>query len=511
MAGSTSAPGLIFSGLLTEEESKVYFRAFFEGCDEYVPIFDPGYDSLPSVRLRSSLLFMVICTVGCRVVCGSESNQWRQLNFHIKRILNAAITTPAMACLETVQALLVQACYVSERSLLVAVATRMALDLGFPDAYEEVTSRLITKEEHAFLDGAKDESTLMRETRTWLHLHVMGHILQVDAGDLPNFQFRGDVRRCRILLDSQHASDLDFFLIAQVELNALRSSVYESLSNGISLDKVDDGDIMEVVKDAKIDIEIWFKDWLRILEKSKEPTTRLQLKLNIQRYWAETMAMCRAVRATGVENVDAMSPTQKAILSMAKYALREHLIIITKEPRTYLHNLRFAMDFVWAKCAYCYLLLLKLSLLLPEDSQRSGRDLIEKGRILTEELSNTGGGGGGGNGGHSTTARTYVQLLETCIEKYAHALDGGRAPGPAYNAPRLENSATVSTNSPNELESFVPEQFVFEWDFPGLTLFSSPTNEAGWIDDLLLGALNGGEEFYGVGWGGLDPTESWST
>lgn len=38
--------------------------------DKYVPVFDPRYDTFESVRERSSMLFDVICAVGCRAECG---------------------------------------------------------------------------------------------------------------------------------------------------------------------------------------------------------------------------------------------------------------------------------------------------------------------------------------------------------------------------------------------------------------------------------------------------------
>jgi len=38
--------------------------------DKYVPVFDPRYDTFESVRERSSMLFDVICVVGCRAECG---------------------------------------------------------------------------------------------------------------------------------------------------------------------------------------------------------------------------------------------------------------------------------------------------------------------------------------------------------------------------------------------------------------------------------------------------------
>lgn len=159
---------------------------------------------MQSVRSRSSILFAAICTVGCRVVSGTDSHQWRLLNFHLKRMLSSTISTPH-GTLETVQALLVRACYSSERSMLVANATRMAVEIGLPDAYDELSTRLVSK------DRLQDTANLMRHTRTWLHLLVLGHILHVDAGDLLTFKFVGDARRSRILLDCPYSTALDRF------------------------------------------------------------------------------------------------------------------------------------------------------------------------------------------------------------------------------------------------------------------------------------------------------------
>lgn len=492
-------PDFLAAGLLTADEAREYFGAFFQGCDQFVPVFDPQYDTMESIRGRSGLLFSTICTVGCRVLGGTDSHLWRQLNFHNKRMLNAVITTPSAASLEAVQALLVRACYVSERSLLIAVATRMALDMGFPEAYDELSTRFVTKEWQGGPDVLEAGAVLMRKARAWLHLHVLGQILHVDAGDLPNFQFRGDSRRCRILLDNPFSTDLDLFLLPQVELNVLRAKIHDSLA-GCS--NIDDEDIMEVVRDAKIDVEIWFTDWNRILEQSGSQLPWLGTNLQVQRCWSDTMALCCAVRQSGVENVDEMSPTQRSILLMAKDSLKGHLGIILAEPRLYLNNLRYAMDFVWAKCAFCYLLLLKLALLFPDDNPQPDQDLVQHGNTLVQELSSA--GGGTVNGGRSNTGRLYLQLLQTGIDKYSEALRGATVNDSAAS----QHKAAVDERRHNELESYVPEQFVFEWDFPGLTLFSSPAGNAGWLDDLLSGALNGGEDFYGFGWASAE-TADW--
>lgn len=342
-AVAVQLPDFIAIGLLSAEQAGLYFDTFFHGSDRYVPVFDPQHDTAQSVRARSSLLFSAICTVGCRALNGTDSQQWRLLNFHMKRILNAAMMMPSMASLETVQALLVRACYTSERSLLVAVATRMALDLGLSDAYDELMNRTLTKGWRLADALVQDEATLMRRTRTWLYLLVMGHILHVDAGDLLPFKLGGDVRRCRALLRRPVSAKQDLCLWPQVELNALRARIYTTLSDPR---RVGDEDIMSDVRDAMIDLDVWYDDWARIYDEDDPQTPWLTLNLQVQRCWGITMALCRAIRTTGVENVDVMSPTQKGLLSMAKDALRQHLEIIIREPRLYLHNLRYAMDFV---------------------------------------------------------------------------------------------------------------------------------------------------------------------
>src|ERR1700760_704068 len=48
----------------------------------------------------------------------------------------------------------------------------------------------------------------------------------------------------------------------------------------------------------------------------------------------------------------AMSSTGRSLLLMAKGALRSHLETVLTTPQHYLAQFRYAMDFVWAKCAF---------------------------------------------------------------------------------------------------------------------------------------------------------------
>ena len=128
------------------------------------------------------------------------------------------------------------------------------------------------------------------------------------------------------------------------------------------------------------------------------------------------------------------------------------------------------MDFVWAKCAFCYLLLLKLCILLPEENGSLNDDLIACGSILSRELS--GAGGAGTTGISNSTAKMYLQLLQIGTGKFTGALQGRYAQsGEQVDADDEPHTEDGHSKPASELDSFVPDQFVFEWDFPGLTLF----------------------------------------
>ncbi|AEO62177.1 uncharacterized protein THITE_2106054 [Thermothielavioides terrestris NRRL 8126] len=522
----------ISTGLITLEDAESYFSTFFSGCDRYVPVFCPLSDSFESVRSRSSVLLSAICSVGCRILTGSESHHSRALNLHTQRIINAAVAAapiPGMSwdCLETVQALLVRACYAPERSLLIALATRMALEIGLPEAYGDLCTRCLANPPTRSQGGSKcsdgsatapgevdeNDATLMRKTRTWLHLVMMGQILHVDAGGPPGFRLRGAAQRCRVLINGPSSTGMDLYLISQVELNAIRARIYSTFSQYAQQRprEHDDDEIMEMLADARIDINVWFEDWTRIYEKHQTQMPWLSPNLAVQRCWADSMAMCAALKATGIEDVSAMSSAGKEILRMAKQALRQHLDIILEEPRLYLRDIRYAMDFVWAKNAFCYLLLLKLAVLLPEDGLHSSSvfndDLIEKGRMLVDELSKSEGGLGGS--ARNNTASAYLHLIRVSIDKFSKAVRSWRQNNAShgllgepnalndgeFSCPGPERANEPAKEGQHELESFVPEQFVFEWDFPGLTWFSSLAHETSWLDNMLGGVFDGSETF----------------
>ncbi|KIW18932.1 hypothetical protein PV08_03221 [Exophiala spinifera] len=490
-------PNFVAKGLVSTEQAELFFEAFFQGCDRFVTIFDPLHDSFQSITARSSFLLDAIITVGSSVVDDTNPSLSTVLHFQLKKMVNLVIINQEHACLETVQALLIIACYSAERSLILAFATRMAVDIGLPDAYEELTRRLVNTDTADISDDSTlDDAALMRRARAWFQLMVLEQILRVDAGNIRAFQLRGKARRCRILLNQPFSTVLDLRLLSQVELNALRAKYHESLS---MCSKGDTDEVMSTVRDAQIDIDIWFDDWQSIMKRVPvKETPVLLLNLEIQQYWAKVVVLCRAIRVLGIENISEMSDSQRHLLSTAKVSLKKHLRVILDQPQNYLAHFRYAMDFVWAKAAYCFLLLLKLARLLPEDDAAFNLQLLNDGYALLSQLNKAGGGSSSG-GGRSQTSRMYLQVLQTSVQKFARAVQ--EDPMNAQTLP-IEQSSMATTdsaspfnffwsgssyNTQQEIDSFVPEQFVFEWDFPGLTLFSSSGVGDSFLEEFLLG------------------------
>lgn len=100
----------------------------------------------------------------------------------------------------------------------------------------------------------------------------------------------------------------------------------------------------------KIDLDIWFEDWLQIMLTRTVPDSldrdTMVLNLRIQRDWAEIVMCCRALQSTGIDNIVAMSAEQHEMIHMAKDAAQRHLEKLLGRPDLYLTALRYSMDCV---------------------------------------------------------------------------------------------------------------------------------------------------------------------
>jgi hypothetical protein len=453
---------VVARNLVSLDSAVAYFQNFFTGCDRFVPVFDPQFDTFASVRARSTMLFDTICTVGCRMTTGPLSQVYQLLNKDSKSKVCEVLVGSVAASLESIQALLISASYSEKGWMLTSIATRMAIQLDLPGAYEEAVrfaagvGSPLSRRWASDLEVINSEitSALFRKARTWLGLFVLEHIFSIDSGKPPGIEAQANLRRCRILVSHPSRTSLDLRLLSQVELNSLRAVAHSKLSIPNNLP---DAELANFIQGMKIDLDIWLEDWLQIMLTRTLPNfsdrDTLILNLRVQRDWAEIVMCCRALQSTGIENIAAMSPEQHEMIRMAKDAAQRHLEKLLDRPDLYLATLRYSMDFVWAKCAFSVLLLLKLAILLPETSDLA--KLLMDARRLLGELESM-----------QRPQNIYYRILSIGIEKAEKALD-------AYLAQSRPTSPGPQ-DAEIDFQTYVPKEFMFEWDFPSLTLCFVP-------------------------------------
>ena len=128
--------------------------------------------------------------------------------------------------------------------------------------------------------------------------------------------------------------------------------------------------------------------------------------------------------------------------------------------RPYVTNFRYAMEFVWAKNAFCVLIVLRLGILLGDPPDRLIQRLTEA-KEFVHELDKIGMGAN----------VSYARILSQTVQKCEKAINSS-----------LQSGSERSSAEPGDFQSFIPKEFMFEWDFPGLHLCYIPLD---WQDLFL--------------------------
>jgi hypothetical protein len=285
------------------------------------------------------------------------------------------------------------------------------------------------------------------------------------------------------LVNHPERTAVDVRLLSQIELNVIRSEAYNKLGDN-QCDQLlteDEDRLRNVLDDTTVELSLWLDEWTTIISSEPSPHERaiaLQ-NLHIQRQWALLTLHLKAIASTGIENIALMTDFQQESVRKAKEAATKHLHHILEnsvsphlppmdiehiQPSPYLSTFRWTLDYVWAKCAFSVLLVLKLAILL-RDPVPSIMLLLRDAHRLLEELKIV-------TVGHIA----YFQILQTSIEKCEAALT--EYVTQQSSGPELA-SLEAARAAEDEFQGYVPSEFVFEWDFPGLNLKHMPL---GWQD-----------------------------
>ncbi|KAH7065892.1 hypothetical protein BKA63DRAFT_558116 [Paraphoma chrysanthemicola] len=518
---SNTRPNAVDSGLITWEQAASWFRSFFSGSQYLVPLFCTRYDTMASVSSRSVFLFDAITSVGCRAEEGFNSPIHRQLQARLRDHLTSLLINADSPCVEDIQALTLMAAYsdskcvrsacepstnfvpapLADSYILIALALRFAIQLSLPTVVEQLVA-------HGSSRGraiGADEKELYRLTRVWYGVCNLELFFSLDGGKLPRMTLpmrqtqprrnapqrliggllrtanypassrRVSPRKIRSLLNHSESTLVDIRLLSQVELNLIRSEAYHKLA-GLHTDPSPaqgEARLRDVINDTSLELSLWLDEWVNIV--SSDPPNQQRenplQNLHIQHQWALMTLHLKAVATTGIENIAIMTELQKDSVRKAKDAAVCHLHHVldassTNLPQSegqstqgslYLSTFRWTLDYVWAKCAFSVLLVLRLAILL-RDPVPTIMDLLRDAHRLLEELKKV-------TVGHIA----YFQILQTSIEKCEAALieymaQQNAAPGQNPTSPEGTGVAE------DEFQGYVPTEFIFDWDFPGLNL-----------------------------------------
>ncbi|KAL1796770.1 hypothetical protein ACET3X_005310 [Alternaria dauci] len=464
-APDMSLRSAVEAGIITWEQAANWYQSFFSGSQYLVPIFCEKTDTIASVSSRSPILFDAIVSIGCRADEGFDTTIYRRL--HVPTV-------------EDVQAIALIAAYSENGFVLIATALRFAMQIGLPLAVDQ----LIAKSHVRPRVVTTDEQNLYRLSRIWHGICNLELFFSLDGGKLPGLNIQTSSRKIRSLLVHPERTAVDIRLLSQVELNIIRTEAYTKIMgrNSDFMVQHSEDQLRTTVDDASVELSLWLDEWTTIAMTELVPHQRavaLQ-NLQIQREWAIMTLYLKAIASSGIENIAIMTDFQRGLIRKAKEAASCHLHYMlqpsltpnsspashtTTSGSTYLSTFRWTLDYVWAKCAVSVLLVLKLAILL-RDPVSSVMALLRDAHRVLEELKTV-------TVGHIA----YFQILQTSIEKCEAALQEYAA----EQNPDEENSVAGARNgaAEDEFQGYVPSEFVFEWDFPGLNLKHMPL---GWQD-----------------------------
>lgn len=469
----------IETGIISWEQAAQWYQSFFSGSQFLVPIFCEKHDTLASVSSRSAFLLEAIVSIGCRAEEGLSSPSYRMFQSRLRDHLTNLLINVSVPTLEDVQAVTLMAAYSENGFVLIALALRFAIQLGLPNAID----RLITRYPNRSGSTGPDEQESYRLARVWHGVCNLELFFSLDGGKSPGMTRHLSPRKVRMLIKHPERTPVDVRLLSQIELNMIRSEAYTKLSNDThdSLLAQDEARLRNVIDDTRVELSLWLDEWTAIVSSEPSAYTRsiaLQ-NFHIQHQWALMTLHLKAIATTGIENIALMTDFQQDSVRKAKEAAAEHLRHILDnsvdpysspnqpeqmQASAYLSTFRWTLDYVWAKCAFSVLLVLKLAILL-RDPVPSIMSLLRDAHRLLEELKRV-------TVGHIA----YFQILQTSIEKCEAALQEYVAQ--QSSGPELA-SLDAARAAEDEFQGYVPSEFVFEWDFPGLNLKHMPL---GWQD-----------------------------
>jgi hypothetical protein len=118
---------------------------------------------MASVASRSAFLLDAVTSIGCRADEGFNSSTYRQLHSRLRDHLTNLLIDSGVPTLEGIQAITLMAAYSENGFVLIALALRFAMQLGLPNAVDQLIAKCTDRSRSL----GPDEQELYRLSRLW--------------------------------------------------------------------------------------------------------------------------------------------------------------------------------------------------------------------------------------------------------------------------------------------------------------------------------------------------------
>ncbi|KAG2015545.1 priB protein, variant 2 [Coprinopsis cinerea AmutBmut pab1-1] len=348
-------PHVVEKGLVSEQEARELFNIFFAGCNLFIPLFDPAYDTYESLSERSPWTFDAILAIAAKIRSGNGplSDTFYKCLEEAQGIARSSLFGPVVRK-EAVQGMLLLAAWSTNGWLPSGHAMRMALDLGLHRALDKLA------DDSGKQRSEEEERNLVVSARIWLCLYWFDHQMSLGTGRPVVLRDESSIRHCRLLLSHPMASPTDVRLIALVEMVAQKTQIYETLG---PLDGQVNHNTLSFIRRANVALDKWWTEHDELHRKTMDQESLLRKLLAGDLHYAKLWLVCLALRGA---SWDKMPFEQRELAFQAKEAASNCLAIFLTSAE-YRASLRYAVHDSLVTAAFSGLFLLKMASLFPRE------------------------------------------------------------------------------------------------------------------------------------------------
>ncbi|KAG6874460.1 hypothetical protein C0995_010368 [Termitomyces sp. Mi166 len=313
------------------------------------------YDTYESLMERTPWTFDAILAVAGKIRSGNGplSQTFYKSLEEAQGIARSSLFGPVVRK-EAVQGMLLLAAWSTNGWLPSGHAMRMALDLGLHRALEKLA------DESGKQRTPDEERDLVVSARIWLCLYWFDHQMSLGTGRPIVLRDENSIRHCRVLLNHPMASPTDVRLIAQVELIAQKTQIYETL---VPLGGQVNHNTLSFIRRAMTALEKWWQDCDELHRQTMDQDALLRKILAGELQYAKLWVLCVTLRGVAW---DKMNFDQRELAFQARDAASDCLSIFLTSPE-YRAALRYAVHDSLVTAAFSGLFLLKMASIFPDD------------------------------------------------------------------------------------------------------------------------------------------------